>query len=320
MKQILCLLFCLPLLVEAQVGLALNDAIQKGKASQTSGGIVIRCVGTTMPASPLFVVDGEVIEEKYIRDIDPFNIDSIHILKKATSTALWGTGGAAGAILITTKNHKPGKLSILSTNNQSSIPFAEVMLVSLDNRQDTTRKMADEKGMVNLQDIKAFRQYRVMVTAFGYETFEGNITAVAGKDIEIKLRPEYREMAGVILTSGCQIRCGRYGRCGDVLRCTIQTVHIQEEAKTLITSSRVFPNPVRSGSGITCELEMAEKSLVNLQLMSLSGQVLYRQSISLVEGRQRINISTNISWAKGMYLLSVYSGNQLLKQDKIMLE
>jgi len=60
--------------------------------------------------SPLYIVDGFPVAS--ISDIAPADIESIDILKDASSTAIYGSRGANGVILITTKNSKDGKTAV----------------------------------------------------------------------------------------------------------------------------------------------------------------------------------------------------------------
>lgn len=61
----------------------------------------IRGVGTTNNSDPLYVVDGLMVEDiNYMNNND---IESIEILKDASATAIYGSRGANGVILITTK-------------------------------------------------------------------------------------------------------------------------------------------------------------------------------------------------------------------------
>ncbi|OAQ37927.1 SusC/RagA family protein [Pedobacter psychrophilus] len=60
--------------------------------------------------SPLYIVDGFPVNS--ITDIAPQDIESIDILKDASSTAIYGSRGANGVILVTTKNSKDGKTTI----------------------------------------------------------------------------------------------------------------------------------------------------------------------------------------------------------------
>lgn len=62
--------------------------------------------------NPLWVVDGVVIDAGGIGYLNQFDIESIEVLKDATSAAIYGTRAATGVILVTTKKGKSGKLSV----------------------------------------------------------------------------------------------------------------------------------------------------------------------------------------------------------------
>lgn len=59
--------------------------------------------------TPLFIIDG--VEGNY-EDLNPNDIESIEVLKDASSTAIYGSAGANGVIIITTKQGQEGKTSI----------------------------------------------------------------------------------------------------------------------------------------------------------------------------------------------------------------
>ena len=63
---------------------------------------------------PYIVVDGIPISKSggSLNDINPSDIESMEILKDASATAIYGTNGANGVILITTKHGKDGKPSV----------------------------------------------------------------------------------------------------------------------------------------------------------------------------------------------------------------
>lgn len=64
--------------------------------------VIIRGLGTiNSSSSPLYVVDGVVMED--IQFLNPNNIESMEVLKDASSTAIYGARGANGVILVTTK-------------------------------------------------------------------------------------------------------------------------------------------------------------------------------------------------------------------------
>lgn len=88
-------------------------------ATQRSGGpgsgganLFVRGVATfaSSPQSPLLIVDG--VPDRDINNIDPEDVESFTILKDATATAVYGTRGANGVIIINTRKGKAGKPTI----------------------------------------------------------------------------------------------------------------------------------------------------------------------------------------------------------------
>ena len=61
---------------------------------------------------PLYIVDGVQINSADFASINPGDIESYNVLKDATSTAIYGSRGANGVIVITTKKGYSGKTKI----------------------------------------------------------------------------------------------------------------------------------------------------------------------------------------------------------------
>jgi TonB-linked SusC/RagA family outer membrane protein len=64
----------------------------------------------TQDSSPLYIVDGFPVNS--INDVSSSDIESISVLKDASSTAIYGSRGANGVIIITTKKGKDGKVTV----------------------------------------------------------------------------------------------------------------------------------------------------------------------------------------------------------------
>ena len=64
----------------------------------------------TQESDPLYIVDGFPVSS--ISDISPADIQSIDVLKDASSTAIYGSRGANGVVIITTKSAKEGKFTV----------------------------------------------------------------------------------------------------------------------------------------------------------------------------------------------------------------
>ena len=99
-------------------------------ATQRSGGpgsggadLFVRGVATfaSSPQGPLLVVDG--VPDRDINNIDPEDIESFTILKDATATAVYGTRGANGVILINTRKGKSGKPTIAAEYQEGVTGF-----------------------------------------------------------------------------------------------------------------------------------------------------------------------------------------------------
>ncbi len=79
--------------------------------NQPGASPIIRVRGTgSINASnePLYVVDGFPLMDGDLNDINPADIESMEVLKDASSTAIYGSRGANGVIMITTKKGTKG--------------------------------------------------------------------------------------------------------------------------------------------------------------------------------------------------------------------
>lgn len=91
----------------------LNIQMNDGDPSATPD-INVRGFNSINGGSPLVLIDG--IEGNITR-VNPNDIESVTVLKDASSASIYGARGAFGVILITTKTGKAGTTSIAYTNN-----------------------------------------------------------------------------------------------------------------------------------------------------------------------------------------------------------
>jgi TonB-linked SusC/RagA family outer membrane protein len=83
------------------------------QSSGEPGGFVnikIRGINSFGGTAPLFVIDGMMVDAPY--DFAPGDVESIQVLKDASSSAIYGVRGANGVVVITTKKGRNGKLDI----------------------------------------------------------------------------------------------------------------------------------------------------------------------------------------------------------------
>ena len=86
----------------------------------------------TQSNEPLYIVDGFQVDN--INDIPPTDILSIDILKDASLTAIYGSKGGNGVVVVTTKNAQEGKVSV-SFNGQLSVSHLSKELDLMNARQ-----------------------------------------------------------------------------------------------------------------------------------------------------------------------------------------
>jgi TonB-linked SusC/RagA family outer membrane protein len=93
--------------------------------SNTPGGdafIRVRGMGTINDSRPLYVIDG--VPSDPGSSLNPDDIESISVLKDASSSAIYGTRGANGVILITTKRGKAGEKPSITFSTRVGISNA----------------------------------------------------------------------------------------------------------------------------------------------------------------------------------------------------
>lgn len=137
-------------------------------SGEPGAGMVVRVRGnTSISASndPLYVVDGVPMSE--INFLSPNDIESMQILKDASSAAIYGSRASNGVVLITTKMGAKGEAKI-SFNAHAGITQVVKQIKSLNVEQYKT--LMDEIGAVTLPDGLTDR------TDWFKETFRTGVT------------------------------------------------------------------------------------------------------------------------------------------------
>jgi len=114
--------------IQAMQGKAAGVDITTNQRPGQVGTIRIRGERSlTASNDPLYVVDGMVLQVSGIENINPSDIESIDILKDASATAIYGSRGANGVVLVTTKRGKAGALTV---NYSGTVSFEKLYNVS----------------------------------------------------------------------------------------------------------------------------------------------------------------------------------------------
>jgi TonB-linked SusC/RagA family outer membrane protein len=104
-----------PNVVQALQGRAAGVQVTPSSGQPGVGAVVrIRGVGTLNNASPLYVVDGMLLDD--INFLSPNDIASIEVLKDASATAIYGSRGANGVIIVTTRRGATDRGTVFTLN------------------------------------------------------------------------------------------------------------------------------------------------------------------------------------------------------------
>ena len=143
------------------VGQSLVGKVAGVEVHQTSGapgdGVTIRVRGVnslSASSAPLYVIDGYPASEDVF--INPNDIESIDILKDAASAAIYGSRGASGVVLITTKRGKDGEAAKVSYDFSYGIQ-------QLDHKVDLLNSTQFRDLLIDARN----NSYRLRATAAG---------------------------------------------------------------------------------------------------------------------------------------------------------
>ncbi len=122
-------------------------------APGTKSAIRIRGIGTINgDASPLYVVDGVQVGTN-ADFVNPADIESIEVLKDASATAIYGSAGANGVIMITTKHGQKGKMNVTITGDWGlqTLPYKLETLKGDDYARSIRESKANDGQTLNNQ-------------------------------------------------------------------------------------------------------------------------------------------------------------------------
>lgn len=126
------------------------------QTNPTAGGaptIRVRGQGSvSFAGSPLIVVDGVVLgnDADFLGSLDMNNVDSIEILKDASSSSIYGSRGAYGVVMITSKKGKEGN-AIFSYNTYTGYKYVTCQNIMPSTQEWSKRVLAQNNGVLTPQ-------------------------------------------------------------------------------------------------------------------------------------------------------------------------
>lgn len=160
--------------VEAMQGKVAGVDMSRSSGRAGSGYNILVRGARSLSASngPLYIVDG--IQYTSNVDINPNDVESIEILKDASSTAIYGARGANGVIIITTKKGK--------TTGQSRISFNTYQGITSPNGK---LPLLDRDGYIKFKnDLAWARATNKVWTNIPVQKPDGYLAELNGKELE----------------------------------------------------------------------------------------------------------------------------------------
>lgn len=206
---------------------SLGGRIAGVQVSSPDGGlgdnfnITIRGAGSlTQSTAPLYVIDGFPQETSGLGNINPNDIASIDVLKDASATAIYGSRGANGVVIIATKKGSAGRPKV-SYNGSVSVSKA-TQLPSLMNGYEFARLQQEVMGAqefqdyylkdgITLDDYKNFPSYDWQDEIFRTSVSNNHHVAMTGQQADLKYSVSlgYSNKEGVIINSDLKKYQGR---------------------------------------------------------------------------------------------------------------
>jgi TonB-dependent starch-binding outer membrane protein SusC len=167
----------------------------------------LRGISSLSNVSPLIVVDG--IQDLPLNSVDPNDIESIDVLKDGSASAIYGTRGSAGVILITTKRGRPGESKIsynaqVSTEALARTPAIMTAQEFLDNG-GTEIKTLDASG----NKITSRTDWYKEITRTGVSNFHNLSLSGGTTKTQYYASFNFRNVQGVQLKDGYKQYIGR---------------------------------------------------------------------------------------------------------------
>ncbi len=120
-------------------------------APGSSPTVKIRGIGTPGNTSPIYVVDGVILND--ISFLNARDIESVEVLKDASALAIYGNRGANGVIIVTTKLGTAGQPTKIAINSEYGVQLQQRRIDLLTGRQFAEVVNAIDPGTYNNLDV-----------------------------------------------------------------------------------------------------------------------------------------------------------------------
>lgn len=196
------------------------EIVSQGGEPGADTKVMIRGIGTFNNSSPLYIVDGMYIDN--INFLNPNDIESVDVLKDASSAAIYGSRAANGVIIVTTKSggetqgvptinmsanigfqHATKKIDVLNASDWINISTASRAAVGLEPLDMAINPQCDtdwqdlimKTGFMQNYNLSAQggAKYFKYYVAGGYTNQEGIIRRTGYERLNLQVKTEFKK-------------------------------------------------------------------------------------------------------------------------------
>ena len=247
--------------------ISINDALQGRIAGinitnngqpGNSSNILIRGANSVSGSQPLYIVDGIPITVEQMGLISPSDIIAIDILKGDKATALYGSKGANGVIIITTKKALEALTQVKARKNLSETAFFFPNL----------KTNAKGKVSFNFTSPEALTAWKLRLLAHNKDAVSGYLEKSVLTQKELMVAPNFP----------------RFFREKDSIVITAKVANVTNEAKTGIAVLQLFDATTMQ----TIDAKMANNKTVKNFTIPAYGNTTVSWKIYIPEGLQGV--------------------------------
>lgn len=307
-----------------------NVQASSGQPGATANIMIRGLSSVTGSSTPLYVVDGVPFDGD--PGLSPYEIESIDVLKDAASAAIYGTRGASGVILITTKKGSEGEMKInfdgyygvqKITNGVHLMNFEEYLYAEMLRIENTDPNAHSENLWLPIsENPSAFTNNTNMADVIFQDNAaiqNYNLTASGGRDgLRYNVNANYFSQDGSVINSGFERMSLRANNTYKKKKFTLSTnLSLKREKRsytpqTLLTDAYKY-KPYQQLIDPNQETIISQSDLIStedndIQNMSFLMSKLKRQDQSVIN-QMNYNLKLDYDIVKGLKLSSRFGGS-----------
>jgi TonB-linked SusC/RagA family outer membrane protein len=164
----------------------------------------LRGVTTLNNNNPIAVIDGVITDIGAVSLLNSNDIESIEVLKDASASAIYGSRGAAGVIIITTKRGESGK-NLVQFSIEQSVESAAKRIDVMDGREFATYINVINPGTYNNLDLLPDVNWQDLIFQDNTPITRANFSLSGGSEkADYYFGLGYFEQEGILPKSGLQ--------------------------------------------------------------------------------------------------------------------